>query len=202
MFEHKKPWNPLSIEELASVFADADFPWWIAGGIALELALGKVIRTHGDIDVLLLRKDHLCAQQLLAKWDCWVADPPGTLRPWINEETLPHGIHDIWCRRLPDDDWRFQLMIDESDEHDWFSRKNAQVRLSLSSITWKSSGGIPYLAPHIMFYYKAKNPEGKHQVDFDAIIDSHVVMDRRWLKDAISLSYGESHPWLRQLSGS
>lgn len=34
-------------------------PWWIAGGFAIELATGRAIRPHDDIDVGLLRSDHL-----------------------------------------------------------------------------------------------------------------------------------------------
>jgi hypothetical protein len=32
-------------------------PWWIAGGFAIELAIGRPVRDHGDIDVLVLRQE-------------------------------------------------------------------------------------------------------------------------------------------------
>ncbi|MFF9097395.1 nucleotidyltransferase domain-containing protein [Streptomyces sp. NPDC014802] len=32
------------------MFAGADFPWWIAGGYAIELAVGRELRPHGDLE--------------------------------------------------------------------------------------------------------------------------------------------------------
>ena len=76
-------------------------PWWVAGGYAIELAAGQSIRGHGDIDVMMLRRDQLHVQQALRDWEWWAADPPGTLRPWIPREHLRAGVHDIWCRPGP-----------------------------------------------------------------------------------------------------
>ncbi|MFE3071090.1 nucleotidyltransferase domain-containing protein [Streptomyces sp. NPDC059247] len=35
-----------------TIFAEADFPRWIAGGYAIELAVGRELRAHGDLDIL------------------------------------------------------------------------------------------------------------------------------------------------------
>ncbi|MGW4972881.1 nucleotidyltransferase domain-containing protein, partial [Streptomyces albidoflavus] len=75
-------WEPASVTEVAALFAPLCEPWWIAGGYAVELAVGRAFRGHADIDVLLLREDQLAAQRALAGWEWWAADPPGTLRPW------------------------------------------------------------------------------------------------------------------------
>ncbi|MEU4265136.1 nucleotidyltransferase domain-containing protein [Streptomyces argenteolus] len=88
-------WVPDRPEDVAAVFTKADFPWWIAGGYAIELAVGRVLRAHGDLDVLVLRRDQALVRQLLADWDLYVADPPGQgeLRPWRPGEVLhppPH----------------------------------------------------------------------------------------------------------------
>ena len=76
MQEHEKPWTPLTVEEVDHLFSEASFPVWIAGGMALELALGQAIReSHSDINVFLLRRDHLQVREFLADWGCWAADP-------------------------------------------------------------------------------------------------------------------------------
>ncbi|MEU6773922.1 hypothetical protein [Streptomyces sp. NPDC046759] len=41
-------WVPEHPEEVAAVFAKADFPWWIAGGYAIELAVGRELRPHDE----------------------------------------------------------------------------------------------------------------------------------------------------------
>jgi len=50
---------------VAAVFSRADVPWWIAGGYAIELAVGHAFREHEDIGVLLLRRDQLAVQEVL-----------------------------------------------------------------------------------------------------------------------------------------
>ncbi|CAI7977465.1 hypothetical protein FRAHR75_350031 [Frankia sp. Hr75.2] len=73
-------WEPASLAEVASIFAAFPAPWWIAGGYAIELAVGNQFREHSDIDVAVLRRDQLAVQRVLVGWEWWAADPPGTLR--------------------------------------------------------------------------------------------------------------------------
>ena len=199
MQEHERRWQALTVDAVAGLLADAAFPWWIAGGIALELAVGHEIRGHADIDVLILRPHHLDARQLLAAWDCWVADPPGTLRPWSVGTELDDGVHDVWCREEHNGDWRLQLMLDETAGGAWISRRDTTIHAPISSITRTTAHGIRYLAPHIQLYYKAKSLREKDEIDFKAVIEAGVAMDKEWLRDAISHSYGMQHPWLPQL---
>lgn len=199
MQEHEKPWNPLTVEQATVEFASATFPWWIAGGHAIELALGKSIRSHSDLDVLVLRQDHVQARELLYDWDCWVADPPGVLRPWPLGQSLDGAVHDVWCRKTSNDDWRFQVMLDESVDGGWQSRRDERVTASIDDITWKAESGVSFLAPHVQLFYKAKNTREKDQADFDAVIDAEVEMDCGWLRNAISQTYGPQHPWLNRI---
>jgi hypothetical protein len=91
------PWEPLGPAEVAGLFTGV--PWWcVAGGHAIELAVGRRLRPHSDIDVLLLRRDQLAAQHALAGWEWWAADPQGALLPWQRGEILLDGVHDVWCR--------------------------------------------------------------------------------------------------------
>lgn len=69
-------WDPASLAEVADPFCDLTAPWWVAGGIAIELAAGHRIRDHSGIDILLLRRDQRAAQQALPDWQWWAADPP------------------------------------------------------------------------------------------------------------------------------
>lgn len=83
------PWEPAALSEVAALFSTARIPWWIAGGHAIELAVGHRFREHDDIDVLLLRRDQPAVQEVLSTWEWWAADPPGTLRPWQAGAALP-----------------------------------------------------------------------------------------------------------------
>lgn len=187
-------WAPTAPPEVARLFATTR--WWLAGGYALELAAGRGWRTHGDIDVLLLRRDQLVAQEALAGWEWWAADPPGTLRPWGEGETLPPHVHDIWCRPTSADPWRIQVMLDESAGDEWVSRRNPRIRRPIATIGHVDPTGIPYLAPEIQLFYKAKGRRPKDEQD---LTEMHPVLDpeqRAWLHTAITNTYGPHHPWL------
>lgn len=107
---------------------------------------------------------------MLAGWEWWAADPPGTLRRWAPGETLPAEVHDIWCRRSAAEPWRVQLMLDEhTASGDWVSRRNRELRRPISTIGARSETGVPYLVPEIQLFYKAKDPRPKDEADSTAI---------------------------------
>jgi hypothetical protein len=191
-------WEPASVEEVAAAFTRHPGPWWIAGGMAIELAVGRRIRDHADIDVSVLRTEHIAAHDVLLGWELWAADPPGTLRPWARGEVLPRQVHDVWCRPNAAAPWRIQLMIDESDGLDWVSRRDPGVRLPLGLAVRRTAAGVPFLAPHVQLYYKAKSPRPKDLIDFDA---AHPVLgppERMWLQTAIERR-DPGHAWLDRL---
>src|SRR4051812_46951379 len=98
-------WTPVAPEVLPEILAGLDFPWWLAGGWAIDAYLGRQTRQHADTDVLILRRDHLAVRAALTDWDVHAADPPGTLRPWPLGETLPDTVHDVWVRPSANEDW-------------------------------------------------------------------------------------------------
>ncbi|KOV68295.1 amino acid transporter [Streptomyces sp. AS58] len=193
-------WVPDRPEDVAEVFAEADFPWWIAGGYAIELAVGRELRPHGDLDVLVLRRDQALVRDLLACWHLYVADPPGQgeLRPWCPGEVLQSPLHDIWCRRTPEAPWSMQLMLDEAEGTQWVSRRAAEIRLPIDRLGRMSEAGIPYLAPEVQLFYKAKATRDKDEIDFVAVLPLLDAPARVWLADAIKVM-APGHPWIRRL---
>ena len=95
------PWDPMGPEGAAAELGSLTVCWWVAGGWAIDLILGHQSREHGDLDILVLRRDQSLVREYLGTWDVHAADPPGRLRPWPAGETLPPAVHDVWCRRTP-----------------------------------------------------------------------------------------------------
>jgi hypothetical protein len=192
------PWEPASVQEVTAYFADFPGPWWIAGGFAIELATGRAIRSHDDIDVGLLRTDHLHAHAALPGWELWAADPPGQLRPWGRGEPLPGHVHDVWCRPRAASPWRVQLMIDESDGPGWVSRRDPRLRRPLREIIRTTADGIPFLAPEVQLHYKARARRPKDVLDLHAALPVLGAAEREWLRDSIGAAEPD-HPWLELL---
>lgn len=193
-------WIPYTPRAVAELFAAADFPWWIAGGYAIELAVGRSFREHGDLDVLVLRRDQLRLRALLATWDLHLADPPGagTLRAWPESAGVPPLIHDVWCRRAPGQPWSVQVMVDESDGDEWVSRRDARVRRPVAQLGHVTADGIPYLRPAVQLFYKAKGVREKDQLDFEAVLPLLSDGERAWLSSALTLTL-PGHVWLDRL---
>lgn len=193
------PWAPLTLTQVADVFTGADCMWLIAGGWAIDLFIGRQTRPHGDIDVLVPRRDQHAAQRQLAGWELFAADPPGSLRPWQSGETLSRGVHDIWCRRRGSSSWQVQLMLEESDGEDLVSRRDHRVRMPLAQARRTSPAGIPYLAPEIQLFYKASAPREKDQHDFQAALPLLAADQRTWLAQALALAR-PGHEWILRLT--
>jgi hypothetical protein len=193
------PYEPAHPAEVAGLFSAVPCLWWIAGGYAIELAVGRPVRDHGDIDVMVLRQDQIHVQTALHSWEWWAGDPPGTLRPWRPGEYLRAGVHDVWCRPGPGEPWRLQVMIEESGDGDWVSRRDPGIRRPLAGIGRTSSDGIRYLAPEIQLYYKAKDPRPKDEADFTAVLPFLTREQRQWLGGTLARAFGD-HPWRDRLA--
>src|SRR4051794_26613602 len=63
------PWEAAPLGEVVALMRGLAAPWWVAGGYAIELAVGHAYREHGDVDIALLRRDQLAMRRLLDGWD-------------------------------------------------------------------------------------------------------------------------------------
>lgn len=191
-------WDPASLQQVTALFRRFDGAWWIAGGLSIDLAVGRTVREHADTDVVVLRVDHERLHRCLAGWELCAADPPGQLRRWLPGTALPETVHDIWCRPLPGSNWRIQVMIDESEGDTWVSRRSQRVRMSLDRIGHRTADGVPFLAAEVQLFYKARSPRPKDQLDFDAVLPHLTPPQRAWLDDALDRTVPD-HPWRRRL---
>ena len=195
-----QPWNP---HEVATFFAALHVPWWIAGGWAIDLFLGKKTREHEDVDVLILRRDQEAVRTLFGEWDIQAALPPPRdeawpFRSWRIDEVLEETIHDIWCRPEATQPWRIQLMIADARDDQWLFRRLPSISRPVATIGNTTSEGIPYLVPEIQLLYKAKGLRPKDEADFRQALPA---LDRErhvWLRDALAQTHPD-HPWLEHL---
>ena len=194
-------WEPFTPAEAAALLAATDRPWWFAGGYAIEFAVGRAYREHEDIDIMVLRQDQALIQEVLPSWEWWAADPPGTLRPWRPGEVLPAGVHDIWCRPGPEEPWRIQFMLDESEGEEWVSRREPVVRRPLGEYGRLTVDGLPYVAPEIQLFYKSKGLRPKDEQDFEQVLPILTQGERDWLMAVLALS-SQDHPWIRRIDES
>ena len=113
-------WAPLSPTRIDPLFQDFPGIWCIAGGSAIDLVAGGQARHHEDIDIQICRATLPMLHQHLPGWLLYAADGGLTLR---EEDTpLPKDIHEIWYRSHGNQ-WEFQLMVVELNDHEWVFRR-------------------------------------------------------------------------------
>jgi Aminoglycoside-2''-adenylyltransferase len=192
-------WERLRPDDVAALLADLDAPWWIAGGWALDLFLDAETRTHGDIDVAVLRRDQLALHRLLSRWDLRYATPEHTLEPWDGQLLAP-PVHGVWARRSPRPGapWTFEVLLDEHRGDCWVYRRDPAISRALVDLGGRRNG-IPYLRPEVVLLYKSKNPTSTDEIDFDAVEPRLTGSARSWLRDALTTCAPE-HPWLARLA--
>lgn len=191
------PWVPLDPVEVRRMMAGYDRPWWIAGGWALDMFLGRKTRDHADVDVALLRSDQLEAQAHLRDWELYLASD-GRLTPWVAGEPAPPDTGDVWCRPPGGSAWAFQLMLDPGTPERWASKRSPLIGLPMDVAVRRTGDGLPYLAPEAQLLMKAKGLRPKDEADFDVVLPALDEGQRTWLREALTRAHPD-HPWLGRL---
>lgn len=202
--EFKGPLNvvPLEPRGIQSLLSSAPFPWWIAGGWALDVFVGKPSRPHFDIDVAIARQDQTLAQRHLQGWDFQYA-VPGTgnavvFKPWQPEEFLGFEILGSWARETPGSPWRFEFLLHEIDQEVWSFRYCLDVQHPAERIGGRTADGIPYLQPEIALLYKAARLRQVDEEDFRRVLPHLSPQQRAQLARNIR-RFSPGHPWLASL---
>jgi hypothetical protein len=184
-------WQPLALGEVVRLFTGFPARWWISGGLALELHLGRSWRRHEDSDVGVLRQDGAALRELLLNWDIQVA-AAGRLSPWLGSTVRAEASqNNLWCREAADRLWCLDVTVGEGDEECWIYRRHPTVRVRWDEAVLRSQGGIPYLAPELQLLFKSKDVRPKDDVDAHEVIPELTGDRRRRLRDLLP----DAHPW-------
>ena len=83
--------------QVLSLLAGFGMPWWVAGGWAVDLFIGRLTRPHKDIEIAVFRHDQLVLQEHLAGWSLRkVVDHRRV--SWLPGELLTLPVHEIHGR--------------------------------------------------------------------------------------------------------
>ncbi len=180
-------------------------PYFFAGGWAIDLHLGRVTREHHDVDVAVIRRDHLLLHKCLEQFSLKKIIPhpeglmnSGTVAEWPPGERLELPVHQINAYRAGESEPAFQVMLEESLDSEWIFRRNPEIRMPIARMGFNATSGLPYLAPEIELLFKAKHLEARDRIDFRNTLPALSVDARRWLRDALEETH-PGHEWLNAL---
>ena len=185
---------------IAALLADFDRPWFFCGGWAIDLFLGRVTRSHEDVDVALLRSDQLVMQAYLRERG-WTLEKAvdGQLITWAEGKFIALPMHTISCRHATYKPDFLVLLFNEADAGSFFFRRDHSITLPRERMALRSLVGLPILAPEIVLLYKAKSSDQpEYSADFAAAIPTLGADGRAWLRAGLSKLH-PGHRWLEQL---
>jgi hypothetical protein len=185
------------VQEASALLAPCGAPFWIAGGLAIDLAVGRPTRAHGDTDIAILRGDEAALEPLLDEWEIVIAHA-GRFLPWDGAPfQAPH--HQFWARRRGSDTWHFEVLLEEHAGDAWIYRRDARITLQLAALGRATADDVPFLAPEVALLYKSTRPdEPRSAADFSVaapVLDGDA---RRWLREALAVT-SPGHPWIAAL---
>jgi hypothetical protein len=190
-------WEPLDLTEVVQLFKDFPARWWISGGHALELHLGRSWRPHDDIDVGVPREDSPRLGHTLRGWDVKIA-ASGILTPWSGSTPLVQKRqNNLWCRKGSDQPWCIDVTIADGDETHWIFRRDSTVKIPWEEAVLRSEQGVPYLAPELQLLYKSEHYRPKDALDAIEAIPSLDADCRTRLHVLLP----EDHPWQALMTG-
>lgn len=182
-------------------------PWYVCGGWAIDLFVGRATREHEDVEIGVFRRDQEALRGHLATWGAFKSI--GGWTPWRAGELLELPIHQILFRPPgsgpPADPWEpspeeLQFFLEDVENGVWTCRRDARLTRPAGDLTAVAPDGTPFVVPEIQLLYKAKHHGDKDERDFREVVPRLSELQRSWLRGALELVH-PGDPWLEQLAG-
>lgn len=138
-------WQPIHPREARSLLSHIPGSWWVAGGWALDLFIGRQGRPHKDLDIGILRRDLRPALACLSGWELFEAKGGELFGPV--EVDAREDVNSLWGRQIGTDGWVLELVLDDSEGDQWLFRRDRCIRRGLDTVFRYDSERIPYLVP-------------------------------------------------------
>ncbi|MGO9221122.1 MAG: nucleotidyltransferase domain-containing protein [Streptosporangiaceae bacterium] len=192
-----------------SVLSALTVPYWIAGGWAIDLAVGRVTRDHADVDIMLLERDEHALRTDLTQVDVQLIGRDGQPGPWPAGRRLlagpgparprsPVGADRLvlHSENLP---LPTEVLLASAAGGSWVYYRGARcISRPLADIT-RNRDGIPFLAPEVVLLFKSRSQSGKDQRDVETALPVLSAEQRSWLQDTLEhLPRGQTAPLPRR----
>jgi len=173
-------------------------PWYIAGGWAIDLAVGDITRTHKDLDICIFREDIDYATTYFKEWDIQVAIPgEHCLEPYksLSDLNLPR-----YCLHMFMGEEFIEILVTEQTENEVIFRKNRNIKMKINDFS-KGNPNLPYVNPAWQLLFKSLSTRTEDEHDFkvylDRVYDDH---SKKWLLENLRKVNGNKN-WIEALVG-
>ena len=199
---------------------NAQIPWAICGGFALDLFLEKELRIHSDIDICVFEKDReqILEYMLQNNWHVFefrgggkVSPLDGTLSSEVGRNFMcTNGECDIvkfypceeegllWYEFFHTGMKEFnylEFLFNVTNEKYFVFNQKHDIKREISKAVLFSNG-IPYLALEIVLLFKASRSENaEYQYDFEQTYEYMDEEQKMWFCRSMDALYPNGHKW-------
>lgn len=191
-------WQPWTPRDVAARLDGLAVTWCVVGGWAVDLFLGEETRPHEDLEIATQRAHLSTIRRRLAGF-VFHAVGDGSVQRLGPDEQGPADCHQHWVLDERAGEWRVDVMVEPGDEEWWVYRRDESIRMPRAEMVATTADGVPYLLPHGLLLYKAKNDRDKDWADFAQVAPRMDAASRAWLATAIDQQH-PGHPWVRLLT--
>jgi GrpB-like predicted nucleotidyltransferase (UPF0157 family) len=154
-------------------------PWFVAGGWAIDLFVGRNTRDHKDVDVAIFREDQFELRQHLPNWH-WEKLWNEAVVPWREGERLELPAHEV---HASSGGHRLEFLLNERQGDFWEYRRDRTVVRSISH--FQVDTGLPIFPPEVVLLYKSQSPSESDLADFRQAWPRLTSEPRQWLAEAM-----------------
>lgn len=185
-------WSPAEAAQHLRRAGLTDIPWYVAGGWAVDLHIGRITREHEDLEVAIPRACFGAWRAALSAYRLYDVGV-GRVRELGPAAVPDPANHQVWLR--DGDVWRMDTFLESGDARTWVCHRDARIRVPFDDAVTHNPEGLPYLRPQFVLMGKAKHRRPKDEADLVTLLPTLDLAARRWLAAALSTVH-PGHPWI------
>jgi hypothetical protein len=193
-------WSPWHPRDAVALLADCPVPWFVAGGWAVDLHIGRPTRTHSDLEIAIVRPDLPRLRPYLSSYDLYGVGN-GLIYPLGPDGEPKPEDHQVWVCEPAVPAWRMDIFLEPGDHLTWVSHRDDRIRVPYAQAVARTGDGVPYLRPELVLLAKAKHVRDKDETDLQTLLPTLTSDAQRWLADSLGLIH-PGHRWVDRLAGT
>ena len=190
-------WDAWRPEAAAERLAGLAAPWCVVGGWAIDLWLGEETRAHGDLEIAVVEADFPAVRRALAGYRLFLP-MDGSVRALADNAAPPADCHQTWVMEEAAQAWRLDVFREPGDARTWVYRRDPSLTRPRAEMEGRTTGGIRFLRPEGVLFYKAKATRPKDEADFTVAAPRMDGGARAWLRAALE-RFHPGHAWIARL---
>jgi hypothetical protein len=183
------------LNNIVKLLTPCNFPWFIAGGYAIDLFLGRITRPHSDIDICVFRDNFCELNEYFSDWDRFVIEPSDYSKIKLGANyTLSDSQHELHFKK---NEIRLEFLLTPYENDTVIFRRDNRIKMHITDFKHEKYN-IPFVAPEFQLLYKAKYLKDKDDLDFKNCLPLLSSSQKAWLLNSLKLTHLDSK-WLVEL---